>query len=54
VPAGHSVNLDKVIAHYEKQNREVDAKREAKRRAAEIAEAEGKTEPPEVRTATAI
>ncbi|MCJ1426963.1 hypothetical protein MMC29_004866 [Sticta canariensis] len=35
VPAGHSANLDELIAHYKRQNALVDEAREAKRRAAE-------------------
>lgn len=34
VPAGSQVNLDKVIAHYKKQNAAVDAAREARTKAA--------------------
>lgn len=35
VPAGHSANLDELIAHYERQNVLVNEAREARRRAAE-------------------
>ena len=42
MPAGHSINLEGIIAHYEKRNREVDEKRIARQRwrDAEAAEAE--------------
>lgn len=38
VPAGHTVNLDKVIAHYHKENENANKAREAKTKAAESAQ----------------
>lgn len=40
VPAGHTVNLDKVIAHYHQENENANKAREARTKAAEIAQEE--------------
>lgn len=40
VPAGHTVNLDKVIAHYHKENKNSNKAREARAKAAETAQEE--------------
>lgn len=40
VPAGHTVNLDKVIAHYHKENENANKAREARSKTAESAQEE--------------
>lgn len=40
VPAGHTVNLDKVIAHYHKANDNANKEREARNKVAESAQEE--------------
>lgn len=40
VPAGHTVNLDKVIAHYHKENENANKTREARSKTAESAQEE--------------
>lgn len=53
VPAGHSINMEAIIAHYEKRNREVEEKRVARQKwrdAEAAAEAERRLELQERKT----